>query len=390
MAERSELAGRISKLVGQRGRDFWGRALRGLHPWDNIRGLLPACRAMPDCPEASELVAIGRPAYECLLDIVRSEERCTRRFRNALCLLLYFDSLFVYREFKEAYGQATARQRKWFEAACRKLLIRCVEFPEEGTESLLREIPRNTRQGRLATTRIVIRRARDLLRQRRRRVLLRDMAVADGITTLDVALEASRKKLPLDIVASDVQVFLRFAESQGGRAVFTSDGKAVQHEIGGRTMRAGDAQLSRDYAAVCRRLDALSTRRGLKRGTMLAPEVEAAVSERRCAISFKEEDVFDPAPDIARADIIRIANLLVERTADHRGYFDREDIVKAIRGIGVRAKDGAYLYVDNFRKKVERVGVWRKDRRAGKWIRQPTPAQLAEALEGVGDIGTEL
>ncbi len=51
--------------------------------------------------------------------------------------------------------------------------------------------------------------------------------------------------------------------------------------------------------------------------TMLAPQVDHAVQTGRFALRFREEDAFHPNPDIGEADLIRIANLLVERTDDH-------------------------------------------------------------------------
>ena len=57
-----------------------------------------------------------------------------------------------------------------------------------------------------------------------------------------------------------------------------------------------------------------------------------------------------------------------------------------IGGLGVRAKDGAYLLLDNFRKKIERVGIWRKDASVTRWVRLPTGPDVCDVLEGVGDI----
>jgi hypothetical protein len=119
---------------------------------------------------------------------------------------------------------------------------------------------------------------------------------------------------------------------------------------------------------------------------MLAPEAEGAAAGGPCVVAFREEDALDPDPDLAQADIIRIANLLVESTAEHRGYFARDEIIAAIAGLGLRAGDGAWLVLDNFRQKIERAGLWRKDAAAATWIRHPTPAGLPDVLEGVEDV----
>ena len=54
--------------------------------------------------------------------------------------------------------------------------------------------------------------------------------------------------------------------------------------------------------------------------------------------------------------------------------------------LGSKAKDGAYLYLDNFRKKTEHVGLWRKNESAGRWERQPVEGDHAVDLTGVADI----
>jgi hypothetical protein len=122
---------------------------------------------------------------------------------------------------------------------------------------------------------------------------------------------------------------------------------------------------------------------------MLAPQVDHALRTGELALRFKEEDAFDPDPDIGEADIIRIANLLVERSDDHRGYYYRQDILDAIARLGRAARDGAYLYLDNFRKKVEHVGLWQKDASASEWTRLPVAEDVAVDLAGVTSIPIE-
>lgn len=328
---------------------------------------------LPDCPLGAELVQGGRRAYEGLLDILRGEGGDSLRFRNALFLLMYFDSLFVYRAIKDIYRTATDAQRVWLAEACRKILIRCFHYAGGRDAARFRDVSRNTHRGRLSTSPAVVSLASELSDARRDRAIVRDMAVADGITSLDIAVIAGEQDIPISIVATDRFLFLYFAELEGNKAAFAGDGTPIQYEIGGRTFsgKEGDATLDPTSA---------------ERITMLAPEVEAAAESGRCHMSFKEEDVLDPDPDIAEADIIRVANILVESTDSHRGYFTRDEIVSAIARLGIHARDSARLLLDNFREKVERRGQWRKDALAGKWIRLSTPAGLPDVLEGVGDI----
>ena len=57
--------------------------------------------------------------------------------------------------------------------------------------------------------------------------------------------------------------------------------------------------------------------------------------------------------------------------------------------LGSKARDGAYLYLDNFRKKTEHVGLWRKNEPAGLWERQPVDGDCAVDLSGVEDISID-
>ena len=57
--------------------------------------------------------------------------------------------------------------------------------------------------------------------------------------------------------------------------------------------------------------------------------------------------------------------------------------------MGAVAKDGAYLYLNDFRKKIEHVGVWRKDGPSNKWTRLPVAGKFTADLAGVGDIAIE-
>ena len=73
----------------------------------------------------------------------------------------------------------------------------------------------------------------------------------------------------------------------------------------------------------------------------------------------------------------------MERTDDHRGYYRREDIVAAIASLGRKVKDGAHLVIDNFRKKIEHVGHWRKDESRREWVRIPVHGDFVADLAGI-------
>jgi hypothetical protein len=348
----------------------------------NQEGLLPGCRALPDCPPAVELAKAGQPAYERLIDIINKEEADSLHFKNCLFCLLYFDNLFVYRRLKEIYKNADKAQKKWLDEACRKIITRCFEYPQERTESLQREIPRNTSRGRLSTTSMIIDLALRISNKNKKKVIIRDTAIADGITTLDMAMKAVEQKIPVSITATDILLYLYFGKLEGNRVVFTSDGVAVQYEIRGEIYRAGNNNLPVCHKNIQKKLNRIFDQTKLDRITMLSSEVELSGYN----ILFKEEDVFNPEPDIAEADIIRVANILVEKTDDHRGYFYREDIIKAIANLGRYAKDGSYLVLNNFRKKMEHVGMWKKELSSNKWIRLSIPDGMKDDLEGIGDI----
>jgi len=369
----SEISETIDAALAS-GRDFWIEAVADLHP------------LLPDCPAVREIVPAGRPAYDRLLAILRSQQADTPIFKNALFLLMYFDSLFVYRALKEFYKRSAQPQRIWLEAACRKVLVRCVEYPESGHEALTREILRNTYPSRLATTPMVVALAADLQRDLRRKIAIRDMAVADGITSLDIAQAAAKQAVRVSIAATDIQLYLYFAKLGDDRAFSTADRTMTQYEIDGLTYGTRHDDVPPFCSARKAKLDEALTLPSAERSTMLAPEVEFAVASGSYDISFKEEDAFAPDPDICDADIIRIANLFVERTPEHRGYFYRADIVKAIARLGTSVKGGAYLLVDSFTRKIERIGKWKKEAASSKWIRLPISAEIPEVLDGISDI----
>ena len=369
--------------------DYWDRARRGLQGAESLDGLLPASRELPDCPEAAALVAEGRAARRPLLEIVRQEREGTLAFRNAVFLLMYFDCLFVYRELKALYAEASPEQRPWLDVACRKVLLRCLETPETAHDPLTREIVRNTWRGRLATTKMIVDLVERSFGQCNRKIIVRDTAVSDGVTTLDLAEEAARRGVAVSITATDLRMYLLYAGRDGNEVVGYSDGEPCQYVIGGQTYGVRHAEVPAALRSAQVELDRELRGLAAERITMLAPQVDHAVRTGELPLRFKEEDAFDPDPDIGDADIIRIANLLVERSADHRGYYYRQGILAAISRLGTAAKDGAYLYLDNFRKKVEHVGLWRKDAAAGEWTRLPVAGDVAVDLDGVAGIPIE-
>ncbi len=369
--------------------DYWEGARQGIATAESFDGLLPEFRALPDCPEATALVAEGAAAWRPLFGIVRGESEDTPAFKNALFLLMYFDCLFVYRVLKARYAEAPPAQRPWLDVACRKILLRCLEVPETAREAQTREIVRNTWRGRLATTGMIVDLAAQAFAPSQGPVIIRDMAISDGVTTLDLAEEAARRGVDVSITGTDLRLCLRYAEHGRDEAVCYGNCEPIQYVIAGQTYGVRHADVPAALATVRTGLDETVKGPTARMVTLLAPQVDRAVRTGRYALGFREEDAFHPDPDIAHADIIRVANLLVERTEDHRGYYHREDILKAISRLGRMAKDGAYLYLDNFIKKVERVGLWRKDAAVGEWRRLPAGAGVAVDLEGVGSIPIE-
>ena len=374
-----DLSRRIETIIEATSTDYWPAQTEDSRP-------NPWIGELPECPQALNLAEEGQASYRYLLDIVSREHIDSHRFKNALFFLLYFDSLFVWRELKRLYKGANAPKRKWLEKAIRKALVRCYRDPRGRDEARFRDIGKNTWPGRLASTPVVVRLARKIEARRKHKPILRDMAVSDGVTSLDVAQMAAAENAPVSIVATDAFLYLHFTECDGGQAVFLGDGRPLQYEFLGQIYRMQDGEEPGSCAGIRRRLDQSFAEGDVASVPMLAPEVELAVESGRYDISFREEDLFEPDPDISSADIIRIANMLVETTETHRGYFLKAEIVDAIAELGTRAKDAAYLLLNNFREKVERLGLWRKDTAGGQWVRESNPSELPGVLDGVGDI----
>jgi len=374
-----DLSRRIETIIEATSTDYWLAQTEDSRP-------NPWVGELPDCPQALKIAQEGQASYRYLLDIVSREQADSLRFRNALLFVLHFDSLFAWRELKRLHKDADAPKRRWLEKGIRKALARCFHAPRGRDKSRFRDIGRNTRRGRLASTPVVVQLARKIETRHKRKPILRDMAVSDGVTSLDVAQMAAAENVPVSIVATDAFLYLHFTECDGGQAVFLSDGRPLQYEFSGETHRMQDGEVPERCAGIRRRLDQSFAEGDVARVAMLAPEVELAVESGRYDISFREEDLFEPDPDISSADIIRIANMLVETTATHRGYFLKAEIVDAIAALGTRAKDAAYLLLNNFREKVERLGLWRKDTARGQWVRESNPSELPGVLDGVGDI----
>ena len=376
-----QITGRLATAT-----DYWEEARAGLHPFESLDGMLPASRGLPECPLASELAAGKRGTCPALLEIAAGETTDSRVFRNALLVLMHLDSLFVYRRLRGLCPTAPDTQRRWLDAACRKIILRCVEVSEESQDQLTREIVRNTWRGRLATTAMAADLAADLWRRSRRRIAIRDMAVSDGITTLDLVEAVAAREVPAVTTGTDLRLFLTYAEIGGDRAVALSDGSVLQLEIGGTMYGVRQNAVSAGPAGQRQILTAALTAPDTDTISILAPQVASVAKTRPDELRFCEEDAFDPPADIVEADIIRIANLFVERTDDHRGYYYRGDILAAMAQLGRRAKDGARLLLNNFRKKIEHVGHWRNDASSRQWIRIPVCGPFAPDLDDVESI----
>jgi hypothetical protein len=236
---------------------------------------------------------------------------------------------------------------------------------------------------------MVIDLAAGLSEQSGRTIIVRDMAVSDGVTALDLAEEAGRRGVDVSITATDLRLHLLYAEHDGNEVVCCSDGEPCQYLIDGQTYGMRHPDVPAAMGPVRATLDKSVQGSGAERITMLAPQVDSALQTGKLPIRFEEEDAFDPNPDVGHADIIRVANLFVERDDDHRGYYYRQDILKAISRLGEAAKDGAYLYLDNFRRKVEHIGLWQKNGSAGEWRRLAVGEEFAADLDGVTSIPTE-
>jgi len=381
----SNVAANIDALLSSTP-DLWQEAAEGLAPGDSLDGVLPSSRALPDLPAAQTLAGGGQPASQALLASMRAEVRDTLVLKNALFLLMYFDSLFIYRELKALYRAAPEAQQRWIDVACRKVLLRCLEVPADAHTRLTREIVRHTSRGRLATTELAVGLAADLFAQHGRKIVIRDMAVSDGVTTLDLAEAAARRGVPVSITGTDLQLHLLHAMQGSEGIVSLCDGTVLQCVIAGITYGVRHADLSTAPAGRLEVLAAELRGSGGERVTMLAPQVEQVAASGQFDLRFRQEDAFNPHPDIGEADIIRIANLLVERTDRHRGYYCRSDIVEAIARLGSRAKGGAYLLLNNFMQKTEHVGLRKKEKPSPRWVRVPVSGPFREDLSGVSDI----
>ena len=369
----------IARLTGSPGTDYWGDSEQD---WRNYR---PAGGSLPDIPEAYQLAKTGRDAYLPLLKIVSMEGSDSPRFRNALFFLMYFNSLFVYRDLKKMFGQGNSAQEVWIAEAMRKMLIRSTGWSEHPPEPSRRAVSKNTRPGRLSTTAAIVDLARGIHARSGQKVVIRDVAVSDGTSSVELAALAAERGVPVCIVGTDAWLCLCYAIREGDQVVFNSRGKPLQYEIHGKLFRWGD-EVPASLAQSKQRLEKAFGTGALERITTIAPDIEASVGAGDYDMVFKEEDLFSPDPDMREADIIRVANLLVEVTDDHRGYFSREEILKALVELGRCVKDGAFLFLDNYRNKIERCGGWQKDSSSARWRRLDLALDTPDVLEGVRDI----
>jgi hypothetical protein len=135
--------------------DYWAKTRKALPADESLDGMLPAFRRLPACALADELLGKADGVDRLILAIVAGETVDSHVFRNGVFVLMYSDSLFIYKGLKDIYLNASPAQRKWVDPACRKMMLRCLEVPEDSQAELTREVVRNTHQGRLATTGIV-------------------------------------------------------------------------------------------------------------------------------------------------------------------------------------------------------------------------------------------
>jgi len=379
---RDTIQGIIERLASAP--DYWAEARRAVAASESLDGMLPASRALPDCPLALDLVSDNVRACRALLRIIQAEAIDSHVFKNAVFVLMYSDSLFVYRGLKEIYPTVPDGRQQWIDVACRKMILRCMEVPKDSQAELTREIVRNTCQGRLATTEMMAAEAAEIWEHTQRSVTIRDIAVSDGITTLDLYEATAALGIPALIKGTDLRLYLTYADDGGDRVVAHSDGSIQQLEIDSTLYGLRHEPLSAVPAGRLAKPTGALVGPAAVTITMLAPRVEAEANPDR--LFFGEENAFDPQPDIADANIIRVANLFVERTEDHRGYYRREDIIAAIAALGRRARDGTHLFVDNFRKKIEHIGHWRKDESRKEWVRIPVHGDVVPDLAGIENI----
>ena len=221
--------------MGAAQNSYWEK---GDQAWRDYR---PTGGALPEVPEAHEFTRMGRAAHEALLDIVLGETDGSLRFKNALFFLMYFDNLFVYRDLKRAFRHANASRRDLLAEAARKVLIRCTGWSGPPIDSTRRGISKNTRPERLRTSSMIVELADEMWRVTSRKIAIRDIAVSDGSTSLDMAAAAAERRVPIHIVGTDAWLYVYCREIEGNRVAFNSRGEALQFEIDGQTFRRNDS-----------------------------------------------------------------------------------------------------------------------------------------------------
>ncbi len=288
-----------------------------------------------------------------------------------------FNSLFLYRELKEIYPECNPQQQKYLNQALRIILKQGFYYEDTRDQKVFRTIGKNTYRNRLCTSQIIAELAKELHQKYKKKIIIRDIAVSDGITTLDMAIEIDRLDFPVSIKATDLTLYLYYVDRGKEKAVFAGKGRPLQYEIDGELHFCNQGDIPEE-------LGSLFDPEKLEKVSMICPEMMSFIHNSKCEINFAEEDLFNLDPDIGEADIIRIANLLVESTDSHRGYFTKDETVDVLIKLGPHAKEGAFLFLDNYREKIERYGKWRKA--GNRWVRCESIAVVPDVLDGVNEI----
>ncbi len=259
-----------------------------------------------------------------------------------------------------------------------------------------RHIRRSTKEERLFISDEVI---KETIRQwllDKQSIYIRDMGVSNGATTagLPQALSGLGKKVM--VTGTDKHLYLLFVRDGDNEGFFTSGGEPVQLFINGSYFGGGidyPLESAKNATEGFNRLQQMQRDGKSERVSLIDVRAEEAAAQSDGALIFAEENIFDPRQDIAKADIIRVANVLYEKDG-REGYFSREEIQTALRVLWDRVKNGAFLVIEHdFADEqgfTRSWGLWHKDASTGIWRRMKLvdmPDQLSTAKEVWPDIG---
>jgi|GEM_PF-4973545 len=326
---------------------------------DYTKGMRPNTGGLFQDKGLQEFLVHGRPFYDRLMRIVKEEPGDTIRFRNALYFLLYSKSLFVYQELKAAYSRLDPSQQALARVVLQGFLFRVFESAKD------------TYFGRLdETNRYILSLVENLQGTGNRKIVVRDVAVSDGNTTLALARQLVGKDV--QVVGTDLALYAYSFEADGDKVMMDSEGRALQYEFDGKVYKDAPDYLQGRKRAIDAKVDLQKA----ERITLLDPAAESYARDNSSLI-FKEEDIFNPNEDIRQADIIRIANLVM--------HLSDEKVLAAINIVGQKAKDGAYLIIEEWKSR----GIWRKNEQESKWRRisfGDTTLDGKRVFESLGDI----